>query len=92
MVINHQSNNKHKNKRKLLLYQRLKSLKIKIYNKIIQTNNQENCSNNITPNSNNSKILPSYQHNSKAKKNLAKYFPNLRKLISKSIVFKLIVK
>ena len=50
MMTNHQNNNNHKNKRKLLLYQRLKSLKIKIYNKIIQTNNQETCNNNITPN------------------------------------------
>ena len=82
MVINHLNNNHHKNKRKLLLYQRLKSLKIKIYNKIIQTNNQENCNNNITLNSNNSKV----------KKNLAKYLPNSRKLTSKSINYKLIVK
>ena len=59
MVINHQNNNNHKSKRKLLLYQRLKSLKIKIYNKVIQKNSQENYNNNITPNNNN-KILPSH--------------------------------
>ena len=53
MVTNHQNNNNHKNKRKLLLYRRLKSLKIKICNKVLQINNQENCNNNITPNSNN---------------------------------------
>ena len=85
MVTNHQNNNNHKNKRKLLLYQRLKSLKIK-------TNNQENCINNITPKNNSSKILPFQQHNNQIRKSLDKYFLNLRKLESKLIVYKLIVK
>ena len=60
MVINHLNNNHYKNKRKLLLYQRFKSLKIKIYNKVLRINNQENCNNNIILNSNNNKMLTTH--------------------------------